>query len=229
VDSAERPHQSEYRRYIYLVELFRSLDYDPQALYAQSPFKIYDIGINSILTRADRDLLALSERFGSADERSTLQTNLQRASEGFSKLWNAELKCYNGYDLRADRRLELPISAGFLPLFAGIPIADQATTMSRELARWGALTRYLVPSLAPDHSLFEPKRYWRGPVWSVVNYMIAVGLEDYGIDGLAKQIRADTLALTEVGEFHEYFDPEDGSGCGGGVFSWTAAIAIWWQ
>ncbi len=227
VDSAERPHQSEYRRYIYLVELFRSLDYDPPALYAQSPFKIYDIGINSILVRADRDLLALSERFGSAADQSDLRARLEQASAGFSKLWNAELNCYNGYDLLADKRLELPVSAGFLPLYAGLPSSDRAQSMSRELGRWGDRTRYLVPSLAPDHPLFEPKRYWRGPVWSVVNYMIGLGLQEYGFGDLAERIRADTLALTDVGDFHEYFNPEDGSGCGGGVFSWTAAIALW--
>ena len=228
VDNAERPHQSEYRRYIYLVELFRSLDYEPRAVHAQSPFRVFDIGINAILARADRDLLVLGERFGSAEEQMQIQGWLDRTRQVFDKLWNAELRCYNGYDLIADKALALPVSAGFLPLFAGIPDRDRAQQMAAELERWRQHARYSIPSLAPDHPGFEPRRYWRGPAWSIVNYMVALGLLDYGFDRLAGQIRDDTRALTELGEFHEYFSPVDGQGCGGGAFSWTAAIALWW-
>lgn len=228
VDNAERPHQSEYRRYIYLLELFRSLDYEPRALYAQSPFRVCDIGINAILVRAERDLLALSERFGSAGEQAQISAWLDCSKQAFGQLWNAGLHCYNGYDLIAGKALALPVSAGFLPLFAGIPDRDQAQQMAAELERWRQHARYSIPSLAPDHPGFEPRRYWRGPAWSIVNYMVALGLQDYGFDRLAGQIRDDTRALTELGEFHEYFSPVDGQGCGGGAFSWTAAIALWW-
>ena len=228
VNSAERPHQHEYQRYIYLVELFRSLDYEPGALYRDSPFKIYDIGINAILARADQDLLVLAKRYGSATEQTAIQAWLERSSSAFAKLWNAELRCYTGYDLIADRPLALPVSAGFLPLYAGLPDAQQAQAMAAELERWRQHARYLIPSLAPDHPRFEPQRYWRGPAWAMMNYMIALGLQDYGHTALAEQIHQDTAALIEVGEFHEYFNPLDGSGCGGGEFSWTAAIGLWW-
>ena len=228
VDSAERPRQHEYQRYIYLVELFRSLDYEPMALYRDSPFKVYDIGINAILARADRDLLSLAERFGSTTEQSSIQAWLEQSKTAFSKLWNAELSCYNGFDVRADTLLALPTSAGFLPLFAGLPDEMQARSMAAELERWRQHVHYLVPSLAPGHPQFEPQRYWRGPVWSIINYMLALGLQDYGYTDLARQIRSDTADLTETGDFHEYFNPLDGTGCGGGDFSWTAAIGLWW-
>ena len=113
------------------------------------------------------------------------------------KLWNPALRCFNGCDLLTGRRLDMPVSAGFLPLFAGLADNDQAGQMAEELERWRRHARYLVPSLAPDHPLFEPQRYWRGPVWSIVNYMIALGLRDYGFIDLAAQIQIDVLTLTE--------------------------------
>jgi alpha,alpha-trehalase len=228
VDSSERPRQNEYRRYIYLLELFRSFDYDRDALYAKSPFKVADIGINSILARADRDLLALSERFGSRAEQTHLRGWLENAVRAMPGLWNPALRCFNGFNLLTGQRLDLPVSAGFLPLFAGLANRDQAGRMAAELERWRGHARYLVPSLAPDHSLFEPRRYWRGPAWSIVSYMIALGLRDYGFAELSTQIHKDVQTLTECGGFHEYFSPLDGQGCGGGNFSWTAAIALWW-
>jgi alpha,alpha-trehalase len=228
VDSDQRPHQHEYQRYIYLVELFRSLDYEPAALYRSSPFKVNDIGINAILRRADQDLLALAQRFATAAEQAVIERWLERSQTAFDRLWNSGLRCYNSYDLIADQPSAMACSAGFLPLFAGLPNAARAERMVRELQRWQTLVRYLVPSLAPDHAQFEPQRYWRGPVWSIVNYMIAVGLQDYGYRALAGQIRNDTAALTASGEFPEYFHPLSGVSCGGRQFSWTAAIGLYW-
>lgn len=228
IDSAERPHQHEYQRYIYLVELFRSLNYDPEALFQQSPFKIHDVGINAILLRADNDLLELAKQFGTEQEQETIHTWQNETKEAFDKLWQDKLSCYCSYDLNADKLISLPTSAGFLPLFSGLPKASRALQMKNELKRWSEQIEYMVPSLAPGHALFEPKRYWRGPAWAMMNYMIALGLSDYGYDALSERIRRDTAKMTKVGEFHEYFNPLDGSGCGGAEFSWTAAIGLWW-
>ena len=37
--------------------------------------------------------------------------------------------------------------------------------------------RFLVPSTDPGAPGFEPLRYWRGPVWAMMNWMIADGLD----------------------------------------------------
>jgi glycogen debranching enzyme len=67
-------------------------------------------------------------------------------------------------------------------------------------------------------------RYWRGPVWAVVNFMIGKGLAEMGYDAEADRMRRDTLALIERNGFYEAFSPIDGTGSGGDDFSWTAAI-----
>jgi glycogen debranching enzyme len=67
---------------------------------------------------------------------------------------------------------------------------------------------------------------WRGPIWSVVNWMIAEGFAGYGFEAAAARIRADTRALVTKNGFWEYFDPRDGTGLGGPDFSWTAAIDL---
>ena len=52
-----------------------------------------------------------------------------------------------------------------------------------------------MPSLDPDDPGFQMVRYWRGPVWAVVNYMIGTGLAEAGHDGAAERVRADTRAM----------------------------------
>ena len=86
--------------------------------------------------------------------------------------------------------------------------------------------RHPVPSTDPADPRFEPWRYWRGPVWAVVNWMLAEGLWKAGERRLAGDVRAGTGALIRDGGFCEYFDPMTGEGIGGATFSWTAAIAL---
>ena len=49
-----------------------------------------------------------------------------------------------------------------------------------------------------DASTYEPKRYWRGPVWAVMNHMIVAGLVDAGESELASRISSDTRNLVEA-------------------------------
>ena len=83
-----------------------------------------------------------------------------------------------------------------------------------------------MPSLDTKHKSFESERYWRGPVWLIMNYMILVGLENEKEYLLAKRIKDDTIRLTDVGGMFEYFNPLTGKGLGGKNFSWTAAIFL---
>ena len=86
----------------------------------------------------------------------------------------------------------------------------------------------MCPSFDPGDPAFDEVRYWRGPVWSVINFLIALGLEDAGEDGLADRIRGDTRALMERGGFAECYSALDARPTGGVAFSWTAAIWLAW-
>lgn len=92
------------------------------------------------------------------------------------------------------------------------------------LQDWQSKLAFLVSSTDPHDARFEPRRYWRGPVWAVVNWMIAEGLRDCGEREVAEQVGNAVHALIRTAGFSEYFDPTDGTGLGGADFSWTAAI-----
>ena len=56
---------------------------------------------------------------------------------------------------------------------------------------------------------------WLGPVWGISNYMVFRGLVKYGFEREARELAEKTIRLfendiTSSGEFHEYYDPEDG-------------------
>lgn len=224
VDAAFRPRGIEYQRFIHLVDLFREADWDPSRMLAVSPFRVADIGTNAILLRAEHDLLGLANRFGSSAERAGIEQRIARKQAAIAGMWNEALGIYTSRDLVSDTPIALRTSAGFLPLFAGLH--DHAAVLAARLSDWHGRGIALVPSTDPAEPAFEPQRYWRGPVWVVVNWMIAQGLRAGGEGETARLVEADTRRLIGEAGFSEYFDPTSRAGIGGGTFSWTAAIDL---
>ncbi|HVF93145.1 MAG TPA: hypothetical protein VM900_02410, partial [Sphingomonas sp.] len=110
--------------------------------------------------------------------------------------------------------------------YAGLRDADRDAAMLAKFDRIAAKVRFMVPSLDPEEPGFQMIRYWRGPVWAVVNWMIGEGLAEAGHVAQATRVRDDTRALIDETGFFEAFSPLDGSGSGGDDFSWTAAIRL---
>jgi glycogen debranching enzyme len=117
-----------------------------------------------------------------------------------------------------------------MPLFTCEIPKDKAKKMALKITQ--IMTEnpfiYLVPSTFSGQEQFEPIRYWRGPVWIVINVMLADGLQHYGFVELARKICIDSLKLVyttmnDNGGFCEYFDPLTGKGLGSPLQSWTAA------
>jgi hypothetical protein len=226
IDPSMRPRGEEYQRFIHLVEVFRGRGWDPAGMLEHAPFRVADIGTNAILLRAEEDLLALAERFGGAAERAEIEARIARKRAAIGGLWDAEVGTFISRDLIGGENCAIGTSAGFLPLFAGAASAEQAGAMVGTLARWEKTASWIVPSTDPAHAAFEPLRYWRGPVWVVVNWMIALGFARAGQAKVADHILDRTVALIETSGLAEYFDPFTGRGLGGSDFSWTAAIYL---
>jgi glycogen debranching enzyme len=227
VDPAMRPSEDFYKRVIALVDLYASLDWDPARMWAQTPFRVADIGLNAILHRANRDLLALARRFGTPAEHTEIAARLDATAAAIDRLWSDAAGIYQSRDLITGALIDARTSAGLLPLWAGIA-DDRLAALRATLRRWSERAPFLVPSTAPDDARFEPRRYWRGPIWGMMNMMIGEGLAEAGEHALARRIKRDTARMVSRG-FREYFDPLTGAGLGGGHFSWTAAIMLYWS
>jgi len=222
---AHRPTKAQYDRYLWLVEHFRGLGWDNAKLHDASPFQVVDPGFNGILLRACADLAALAGALGDtgiADENRAFAERGLAAMEG---LWSDAHGQYLCRDRTTGRLIDSASSGGLLAAFAAIPAA-RAGAIAGTVARLGREARYIVPSHDPADPRFEPARYWRGPVWLVVNYMIADGLRVAGQPAAADAITASSLDLIRESGFAEYYDPMTGEPLGGSTFTWTAAMVL---
>ena len=78
------------------------------------------------------------------------------------------------------------------------------------MTRLGETATFMVPSHDPTAPEYDGLRYWRGPVWLIVNYMISDGLKAAGQDCVAQRIDSDSIRLIEKSGFAEYYDPVTG-------------------
>jgi glycogen debranching enzyme len=121
---------------------------------------------------------------------------------------------------------------GLFPLYAGVPRQDQARRLFEE-ALW-APTRFgpspeapwAVTSASKASPAFDPRRYWRGPVWVNVNWFFVRGLERAGLLEEADELRRMTLELVSRSGFSEYYDPRSAEPLGVADFSWSAALTL---
>ncbi|NJO34508.1 MAG: L,D-transpeptidase family protein [Rhodospirillales bacterium] len=228
IDAEQRPRQEQYDRFLTLVKFGREAAWNQETIARKGPFFVADPGVHFILMRADRDLLALAERFGRLDQAAEIQGWLELGRAGTDRIWNPEIRAFCARDLRTGDVADAITSASALVFYAGAGSSAQRAAMIDHLTRICARVGYAFPSLDPEHARFEPKRYWLGPVWMVLNYMIARGLAESGHAALAERIRMDSRRLIGESGFYEYFHPMTGEACGGGDFSWTAAMWLAW-
>jgi hypothetical protein len=224
-DPATRPTKEQYDRYLWLVQHFRALGWDSARTHDASPFQIVDPGVNAILIRSCLETADLADALGEPAIAARNRRWAERGLAGLEACWSSAAGQYLPLDRIAAKQVQSPSLGGLIPLFAPISAA-RAATVGDTLQVIGDRVRYLVPSHDPRDRNFDVRRYWRGPVWHVCNYLIVDGLRRAGMTGLADRIVADSLALIERSGFAEYYDPTDGAPLGGGRFSWTAAIVL---
>lgn len=229
----ERPRPEDYERFVYLIDFFRRARYDPSTMLAYSPFVVQDVLFNALLHRADEDLRAIAVELGEpVDEIDRWRARMQSGFD--NRLWDPERGAYFDYDLRTSAPIRVDTAMTFVPLFAGL--ADVGRARQLIDTRWnapqtygpGADLRYRLTTTSRAEPTWEPRRYWRGPVWIILNWLVSEGLKRYGYEELAASLRSDSLELMARSGFREYYDPRDGSGCGSTDFSWSAALALEW-
>ena len=235
VDPKERPSNREYDHYLHIIEIAKAHNYSDKKIAELSPFLVLDPLFNSMLIKSNQSLIGLYERIGNNDEKVDQLKKWQvKSIRSFNeKLFNEELGCYIHFDLRNNKPLKYISSSSFSPLFSNIPSKERAEILVKTLTeKFGGEDRYLCASFDPTSEKFEPKKYWRGPVWINLNWMLYYGLKNYSYKELANRVKNDSIELIEKVGFYEYFDSrketykDDSKGCGGDNFSWTAALII---
>jgi glycogen debranching enzyme len=219
VDPSERPSDAAYDRFVHLARVYRDRGY---ADSGESVFLVEDPLFNSIWLWSTHALAEIAQRIGE-DAGPFREAAAGIHAAMLSRLWDGER--FRPHDLVAGRLLAPRTILGFGPLLDPALPADVLDAMVAELGsphfRSGAGIGVASSDLLGAE--FDRRRYWRGPVWANLNWLLARGLRGHGLDTAAAELEHTTVALVERAGMREYFDPVTGDGLGAAEFSWTAA------
>ena len=227
VDPSERPSDAWYDRFVHLARAYRDGGYADDALVERSAFLVEDPLFNAIWLWSAHALADIAVLIG-ADPGPHREAAAAIHSGLMARLWDPERSRFLAGDLRAGCLLDRRTVGTLAPLLD----PDLPAAVARRLADELASPHFRSPTgigvasydlLAPDA---DARRYWRGPVWANLNWLLARGLRTHGLDADAGALEAATLALVAGAGMREYFDPWTGEGRGSGEFSWTAAVVV---
>jgi len=169
------------------------------------------IDFSSFMANEARYLLRISDILGYKEEKNYWKWLYEKIKENVNTLlWDEASKFYYDRDFSGNLN-KIKTVASFTPLFAGIADKEKAKYLVDHLLNKEEFdTEFPVPSVAKNEPTYSTD-LWRGPTWINYNYMVILGLEDYGYKEVAEYIAHKTIKeithwYNEEGVIFEYFD-----------------------
>jgi hypothetical protein len=222
VDASERPSDAAYDRFVHLARAYRDAGYADDG---SGQFLVEDPLFNAIWLWSTHALVEIAERVGEDAGR------FRKAAAGISaalrtRLWDGER--FRPRDLRSRQLLEPRTILSLAPLLDPDLPADVTARLAAELEspHFRGPSGIGVASFDLLDPGFDRRRYWRGPVWANLNWLLAHGMRGHGLEAPARKLEDLTVRLVEESGLREYFDPLSGEGLGSTDFSWTAAAVV---
>ena len=221
--SSNRPLKKDYDGYITLLNQFKKEKYNPIKIVKNSMFNMIDIGFNSILIRATKDLVEVSKKFNL--DFTDLKNKISKSEESLTKFYKDEEQSFFPYDFKNNNLIKVDAISNYFVLFANLQNEDINNKIINKLKQYNSQSEYFFTTVNPKDKTFEETRYWRGPVWINSNWIIYQGLLDKD-KHFSNLIKNKTLKLLEDKKFHEYYNYKTGECLGANNFSWSAALYL---
>ncbi len=221
--SENRPLKKDYDAYITLLNQLKKYKYNPTKIVNESMFNVIDIGFNSILIRATKDLIEVAKKFNL--NFNDFQNKISISEESLIKFYKEEEQSFFSYDYKNHNLIKVDAISNYFILFANLENNDINNKIINKLKKYNSKKEYFFTTVSPKDKTFEQTRYWRGPVWINSNWIIYQGLinKDKSFSSLIKN---KTLDLLEKKKFHEYYNFKNGDCLGANNFSWSAALYL---
>lgn len=133
-----------------------------------------------------------------------------------------------------DRRLKdgsfiaEPGCEAYTPLWTQIATQKQVDSMLPILQDTAKFSTYIpFPTIAADNPKYNPRGYWRGPIWLDQTYFAIRGLRNYGYHKLADEYTLQVFdrldGLKEGAPIHENYGTHTGERLKAPHFSWSSS------
>ncbi|MHB8894296.1 MAG: MGH1-like glycoside hydrolase domain-containing protein [Candidatus Geothermincolia bacterium] len=200
-------------------------------------FVVEDLCNNSVLCRSLRAMGDIARELGDAAAARDFERRAVELAAQIEELcWDESSAIFltrymSGGEIRLNRTSTL---ASQLPLFTGLISKDRAKRVIREniLSEERFWSPYPLSFVSMEDSRERPgwsalslPILWRGGTWINMNWMIAIGLEEYGYGDAASELAVSTARMMlDEGAMREFFNSRTGAGYGGKSYGWSTLV-----
>ena len=156
-----------------------------------------DVGLSSLYVMDCEYLACIGEVLGHKKDVKELKEREKQYSRKLNALWDEKKGLY--YNRHTDTGLLDPrISpTSFYPLLAKAPTQEQASRIVNEHLLnpeefWG---EWVIPATPRNDSSFNDNIYWRGRIWAPLNFLVYLGLRNYGFGDVRKSLSEKSQKL----------------------------------
>lgn len=196
-----------------------------------------DVGLASLYITDCRCLADLAERLGYASEASELTARAAGYADQLQTLWSESAGIFLNRRTDTGEFSQQRSPTLLYPLMAGVATERQAARMVGEHLECGQGFggEWTLPSISRDNPAFADQNYWRGRIWAPMNFLVYLGLKQYGFDAQARELAERSAQLLrrswrEDGAVYENYCANTGEG--GNVtnsdpfYHWTGLFAL---
>jgi neutral trehalase len=226
VPADQRTSNIEALAYWAAIIRLRRKAYNSEAILSRSLFAVEDLGFNCILIRANQHLQDIAKSL-KQELPQWLVERMAKTEQAIENLWDEATGQYYSRSFVSHKLIEESSITTLLPLYAGTISEDRVKRLLELIQRpeyFGA--QWPLPSVPLSDPNFHEFKYWQGPTWININWLVIDGLRRNGYQKEALELKKRTLELVKKSGFYEYFNPKDGTPAGASNFSWTAALII---
>jgi hypothetical protein len=195
--------------------MYDSATYDPESHLLEYA----DVGLMSMYI-ADCDALAqIAETLNKPTEAKELKDRSAHYRARLLTLWDDHAGIFLNKDLHTGKSNLRLSPTNFYPMMAHVATPEQASTMvEKHLLNpdefWG---EWVIPSIERNDPAFHDQDYWRGRIWGPMNYLVYLGLRNYGQPAVRREFAQKSYDLflkewAEKGHVHENYNAITGTG-----------------
>jgi neutral trehalase len=164
---------------------------DDSPMYEGVPFdasrnvlQLQDVGLNSLYVADCKALEEIAALLGRKKEAEELKARAAKVSTAMALLWDSGSSLYLNRRTDTGELSHRLSPTMFYPLLAGIPDKEQAKRMIEDhyMNSTEFYGKFMLPSIARNDASFPKQNYWKGAVWPPLNFLVYLGLRNYGFE-----------------------------------------------
>ncbi len=181
-------------------------------------FQVASIGFNALVAFNARELAAVTGDKSMADSANEI-------THAIAERWDESSSTWKDAGPHSNESGSCRTLDALLPLLVveekQLPrkLVEQFDSAEAFKGRFGPRGVHL------KEKVFNPKQYWRGPVWPQLSYLISLAVSRFDLQ-TAKQLALATANGAQVSGCAEYWHPETGEGLGAIPQSWAGLSLV---